>query len=94
MSEKKVLQLQNELEELNKKMKCLCAELDASKSMFNDEIQRSYSLRSNLIMLQQAYEEAVAQNNELNKNIVALNQEVFKLSTPQFDEVNKVECNL
>lgn len=56
-------------QELQNQIKCITANLDACKAMYNEAIQQNMNLRTNNILLQQLQEEFTKTNDGLKKEV-------------------------
>lgn len=86
-------QVKKELENYKQHCKGLGANSDAAKQMFNDCTNTNLTLRTNLILVQQAHNELAQKNEKLQKELdtvkaqaSVLAAKVLELSPPKNDE--------
>lgn len=74
---------QKENEQLKNKFKAMQAQFNAAKQAMSEVIDANINLRTNLILVQQAFQEQVQKASNAEKMLVTLNKRISELEAPQ-----------
>lgn len=78
MSEQTIEQMKAELDQAKNNFKGLCAQLDATKQMMNEQLASNLQLRSTIIIFQNAHKENMDECAKLKTENEALKDQILK----------------
>lgn len=73
---------------MSDQIKGLQAQLEASKQMFNEQLNNVHLLRTQIVLFQQQAQEDALEKKRLDDNVKALTQKILELTPPKGENEN------